>query len=821
MSSSTSVHEKSIPNILGFHIFLIGSSHVVEKIVDELCQRDLRFRFIQDSIHEFRTGDEEAGLVFGLYGLMHHVPELRPAASVPTKLQSPEELWEFHESSARTLNEILCVLIYEILDTFNINITIDQVPQKGNVEDYVKLIKDLHEQSKNLPLTPVESAPSKNPLDDKQERYTYQYPDSLASSSEGSKMIRVLHIAPGSGQSRVECHLEVRDLYVDQVDEALSYVWGQCREGRAIWIDGDTFQVNENLYEILTSLRHPHAPRTIWVDAICINQLDLNEKAQQVRHMDEIYSRAKKTTIWLSGPTPDLLPTDDPYDIFAPLPPRFGGQYDLISILATVRELELDNLWNTEHLTLGMMLAHCVNTIMSNEWWKRVWTIQEAFLPKEHPHLIFRGYEFTFGDLLYAIDTIRRFASHIPPKPPSTTELQDTSLMPEKEVNFVLNAFTFQLAYWQENNLTHLLPFLRPGLEHWGIKPKSHRSSIHYLLVETSFYKSTDPRDKYFALQALQPKGKGKLMYVDYTKPAETIFRHATARCYNTTKWLGMTATFKLLIESQPARCDVPSPSWVQDFTYSDACYHDSDTSRIVTFGGYLCNENNWQPEYPSAQNDICFATPSTLFCSGLSIDAICFTELIPDLRDDEHSLERLCTFLKDVQVRQNWMDNDGVTFSENEISMIESVCIALCDATMGHPERMDKLKAVFHALPMNEHINLLICLGQGINNMDLFTLGGPSSIQRASATRENIMRGRAEEISGKQYFITDKGLVGIATAPVTEGDILILREVKSSDGHSYVVQRYRMVARAVLSEKKDDMKKMMADLETRIFEIV
>ncbi|TRX93752.1 hypothetical protein FHL15_005428 [Xylaria flabelliformis] len=845
MSSSTLADEKSIPDITGFHAALLERSQTVRDIVDELCQRDSRFRFIRDSIHEFIMDDGKAGLIFGVIGLMH-VRELRPAASDPTQLQSPEVLWEIQQSSATTLMDIICALIYEILDAFNIDITIDQVPQKGNIDHHVELAQDLHKQSKNLPLTPVESAPSKNPLDDKQERYTYQYPDSLALSSKGSKMIRVLRIAPGSGQSCIECHLEVRDLYVDQVDEALSYVWGKCRKGRAIWIDGDIFQVNENLYEILISLRHSHAPRTIWVDAICINQLDLNEKAQQVRHMDEIYSRANKTIIWLGGQTPGLLPTDDPCDIFAPLPLRFGGhqvdQYDLVGILAKVHELALDIPWNTENLTLGMMLIHCVNAIMSNEWWKRVWTIQEAVLPKEHPHFMFRGYEFTFRDLLYAIDSVFRFGRCWPTEPSNITELQD-NLMPEKAVEFALAAFAFQLAYWQKNNWRHLLPFLRPGLEHWKL-PSSSRSSIHFLLDQTSYYKSTDPRDKYFALQALLPKSKGKLMYVDYTKSKETIFRHATARCYNTDGNLEMTTTFKLLIESQPAMCDVPGPSWVQDFTYSDARYHDSDTSRIVTFGGYLCNKNNWQPEHPSAQNCICFATPSTLFCSGFSIDVIRFMEIIPDLRDNDHSLKRLCTFVKDVQVRQNWMKwnqpgNYEKALSENEISLIESVCIALCDSAMGHLERMHELKAAFNESPLDErldqrlhrHLFNLIYLKQGINNMNLFTLGETSPFQRASATRENIMRGRAEEVSEMQYFITDKGLVGIATAPVKEGDILavmhaapayfILREVKSSDGHSYVAQRHRMVARAVLSEKKDDMKKKMAKLEARIFEIV
>ncbi|KAI0544693.1 hypothetical protein F4679DRAFT_564077 [Xylaria curta] len=364
-----------------------------------------------------------------------------------------------------------------------------------------------------------------------------------------------------------------------------------------------------------------------------------------------------------------------------------------------------------------------------------------------------------------------------------------------------------------------------------------HRQ-IHFLLCETSYYKSTDPRDKYFALHGLSPRSKRRLMYVDYTKSERAIFQHVTARCYNTSEHLGMTTTFKLLIESKPTGGDAPGPSWVHDFTYSDARYHESDRSGKVTFDGYLYTESNWQPEYDyqNAQKTMCFATPRSLFCSGLNIAIIRETGFVPQLQENEFSFERLYTFLKDVQVRQNWtkrqkLHDDGLDLYGNRISMIECLYADLYDAIVCHPERTNEFHAAWEESPRDESPLRLFYLVQGRNNINLFTLGGMSSLQTESATMKSVMQRRAAEVSGMQYFITDKGLVGIATAPVTEGDVLavihaapayfILREVKSSDGHSFVVQRHRMVARAVLSEKKDAMKKKMADLETRIFQIV
>lgn len=63
------------------------------------------------------------------------------------------------------------------------------------------------------------------------------------------------------------------DLY-----EALSYVWGSTENRRSIWIDQREVNVTSNLHAALLQLRHPVFERVIWVDAVCINQDDADEK---------------------------------------------------------------------------------------------------------------------------------------------------------------------------------------------------------------------------------------------------------------------------------------------------------------------------------------------------------------------------------------------------------------------------------------------------------------------------------------------------------------------------------------------------------------
>jgi len=47
--------------------------------------------------------------------------------------------------------------------------------------------------------------------------------------------------------------------------------------------------------------KSPSFHRTLWVDAICINQNDVVERGHQVRLMRDIFSRAKRVVVWLGS----------------------------------------------------------------------------------------------------------------------------------------------------------------------------------------------------------------------------------------------------------------------------------------------------------------------------------------------------------------------------------------------------------------------------------------------------------------------------------------------------------------------------------------
>lgn len=70
---------------------------------------------------------------------------------------------------------------------------------------------------------------------------------------------------------------------------ALSYAWGDQPPAETIECDGQQIKVTCHLLEGLKSIHATTGISVIWVDAICINQEDDNEKASQVAKMHRIY----------------------------------------------------------------------------------------------------------------------------------------------------------------------------------------------------------------------------------------------------------------------------------------------------------------------------------------------------------------------------------------------------------------------------------------------------------------------------------------------------------------------------------------------------
>ena len=127
--------------------------------------------------------------------------------------------------------------------------------------------------------------------------------------------IRLLTLLPGQFSDKV-CLSVTHESIQDEKHtpyECLSYPWGETQTPEKVYIwqkspanasNVDSLQFLHPRINPLTALKYIRlvdTPRVIWVDAICIDQDNINERSQQVAHMGQIYNYAAQVLVWL-GP---------------------------------------------------------------------------------------------------------------------------------------------------------------------------------------------------------------------------------------------------------------------------------------------------------------------------------------------------------------------------------------------------------------------------------------------------------------------------------------------------------------------------------------
>ena len=130
------------------------------------------------------------------------------------------------------------------------------------------------------------------------------YPDSPL--HPGSQEIRIFQLLPGRPESKLRGRLIRHDLQKSDIEpsyEALSYRWGSIISTKTIELscvfDSTDFKITVALESALQALRLTEEARLFWIDAICINQGDIQERNNQVQLMRRIYLNAKTVRIWL------------------------------------------------------------------------------------------------------------------------------------------------------------------------------------------------------------------------------------------------------------------------------------------------------------------------------------------------------------------------------------------------------------------------------------------------------------------------------------------------------------------------------------------
>jgi hypothetical protein len=113
------------------------------------------------------------------------------------------------------------------------------------------------------------------------------------------RSIRTLQLLPGRWLDPISCTIHPVFLDDKPTYDALSYVWGNASDTLSIQVNSSPFHATKNLVAALRRLRSSVETRTLWVDAICIDQADNHEKMEQVKMMADIYKSATSVRVFL------------------------------------------------------------------------------------------------------------------------------------------------------------------------------------------------------------------------------------------------------------------------------------------------------------------------------------------------------------------------------------------------------------------------------------------------------------------------------------------------------------------------------------------
>jgi hypothetical protein len=164
--------------------------------------------------------------------------------------------------------------------------------------------------------------------------------------------------------------------------DCLSYTWGTGPWDYAVRLGDSRIAIPQNLYSALKALQLEDEPRLVWVDIVCINQNDSEERKAQVEMMYQIYRGAREVIV-------DLGYQSD-------------GSENLAGLLEQIRvviyeECNRDILLHAGQHTIGTLAArgrdrlppeediiwHTFRKFLERPWFTRVWVIQEAIAAKK------------------------------------------------------------------------------------------------------------------------------------------------------------------------------------------------------------------------------------------------------------------------------------------------------------------------------------------------------------------------------------------------------------------------------------------------------
>jgi hypothetical protein len=330
----------------------------------------------------------------------------------------------------------------------------------------------------------------------------------------GRKEVRLLHLQPGDFEDPLRGNLQVCSILTSQPYAALSYVWGSKDDAGEICLDGELLPITHNLKTALQHIRCTTERLTIWIDAICINQIDVTERNNQVAIMGEIYASATDVFIWL-GPADEY--SDDAF--------------------ATI------SAGHTENGDIRQTLCSFYLQITDRPWFSRVWIMQELALATVDPWVICGTKRQPWSVFTQAWDSLAPslFAEMGLDRTTGGANEED-DVMTKTKLD-TLNDMRRKLIQERSMNLRQLLIISRTSL-------------------------ASEPRDRIYGLRSMLSAEERSKIAVNYSRPIAEVYAEALRLIFAN----GEGPFYLSGVWLHGGKSSIPyMPSWVPDFTSQTA----------------------------------------------------------------------------------------------------------------------------------------------------------------------------------------------------------------------------------------------------------
>lgn len=402
------------------------------------------------------------------------------------------------------------------------------------------------------------------------ELYTYQ---ALDPQSNG---VRLLQLLPSESCGLLRCTIRHVSLDNSPSYEAISYTWGIEEANHPIYIDSKLFRIRANLMSALQQFRSKQKARTLWVDAICINQADPEERSQQVQLMRRIYEQASQVLVWLGvGSGEERIM-------------RYIGPFAYFYLLRSLIKAQFKGVWQPKYIVLAQLL--------SNPWFSRVWVVQEIAANKrallccgpfsmEWPKFI-EGLEFVIEVLGLGAIGITRDPADMKAKDKATAEnIFKTTASIISTASKALSMEEFRVS----------------------------KSNGYYVRLEDTIehmrgLSTTEPRDRIYAALGIAPLSD-KSLIPNYTIKDEVVYIQ-TARSI-----IEESRSLNILRYCQP-NSNPSLPSWVPDWSQPR-------TATLLSSSGIYQRDESYKASKESLASFKLESNSMNLFAQGVFVDTV------------------------------------------------------------------------------------------------------------------------------------------------------------------------------------------------------